>query len=132
MRSHGLVHPRFLERLTPQFYPSVGETRQAVVTRNEYGEEVHEWVALSGCDAKPCRVSPRNSREARTAEQVYATATHHIALAGYYPSIGPEMREIVDDIVYDIEGVEFDGQGKTTRLYVRRIVPEKPEPITGS
>lgn len=132
MRSHGLVHPRLLERLQSQFYPSVGETRQAVVTRNEYGEETREWIVLPGHDAKPCRVSPRHSREARTAEQVYATATHHIALAGYYPGIGPEMQEIVDGAVYDIEGVEFDGQSKTTRLYVRQIVPPKPEPITGS
>ena len=57
----------------------------------------------------------------RSENQIYVNATHHVALGGYYPDITENMAAIVDEVTYDIEGVEWDGNQKTTRIWVRII-----------
>lgn len=123
MNSNGVLHPRLLERLRPVYYPSVCTIAMPSTTQDEYGQEEGILTPVAGLIGLACRIAPISSREQRTAQQVYSTATHHIALAGYYPGISTTtMSAQVDGVTYNIEGVEHDGNRETTRLFVRRVV----------
>lgn len=119
MQQRGLVHPHMLERVQPNFYPSLCTIMQPNGARDSVGYKVPRPTILQGHADIPCRIAPRSTREVRTEDIVYVNATHHVALGGYYPDIAEQMAAVVDDVTYDIEGVEWDGNQKTTRLWVR-------------
>ena len=122
MRQHGVVHPDLMERVQPNFYPSLCTIGTATVVDDPFGEPVSTWVDLEDHVQIPCRISPTGTREQRSAEQAYAAATHIISLNGYYPAIDAHMQATVDGITYQIEGdPQSDGNKKTTRLHVRKI-----------
>ena len=121
MRQHGIVHPLMLERIQPNFYPSLCTIMQPNGVRDEVGYLAPSPTILNGHADLPCRIAPRSTREVRSENQIYVNATHHVALGGYYPDITENMAAIVDEVTYDIEGVEWDGNQKTTRLWVRII-----------
>lgn len=109
--------------LQPNFYPSLCTIAVPSTVQDGYGQEAGVLTPVAGLTALACRIAPMSSREQRTAQQVYATATHHVALNGYYPAITTTaMAAQVDGVNYDIEGVEHDGNDQMTRLYVRRVV----------
>ncbi len=117
-----VVHPRLLQSLAT-FYPSRC-TIQTAANINVKGDVIKApWSDLAGHVSIPCRVAPATgrSREVRLADQVYAIASHTVALAGHYPDIRPSMRAVVDGRAYDIEAVEHDGQGATTWLQTRIV-----------
>lgn len=121
MRQHGIIHPEMMERLRPNFYPSLCTIQQRTDTADSYGQPLPDWSNLAGHVNLPCRIAPKSTQERRTSEQIYVTATHHIALGGHYPAVTEKMQAIVDGTTYDIEGVEWDGNVKTTRIYVRLV-----------
>lgn len=117
----GLVHPQLLGRLQTNFYPSLCTIQAAGDVRDSYGGVTPAWADLPGHVDIPCRVAPDRAfnREVRTEAQLYAVHSWVIALSGKYPAITEEMRAVVDGTAYDIELVQGDGQGKTTRLMAR-------------
>lgn len=129
MQQYGLVHPRMLPELIPDFYASLCTITDlgSPPPRNQYGEATGTPLPVSGLVDIPCRIAPRSSREVRQPAQIYATATHHVALAGCFldefglPMIKPRMLAAVDGYTYEIEGYEDDGNDKTSRLYVRQV-----------
>lgn len=121
MNKHGIVHPRMMEALQPNFYPSVCTIQDLNATRDSVGQLIPNPTDLAAHIDLPCRIAPRSTREVRTENQIYVNATHHVALNGYYPDIDEVMTAVVDGVAYDIEGVEHDGNRKTSRLFVRLI-----------
>ena len=121
MQQRGLIHPQMMERVQPNFYPSRCTIQQATETQDSYGQPMPDWGDLAGMIDLPCRIAPRSTQERRTPAQVYVTATHQVSLAGYYPNIVEAMQSVVDGVAYNIEGVEHDGNHKTTRLFVSRV-----------
>lgn len=121
MQQRGIVHPSLLDRVQPNFYPSLCTIQLPDAIRDSVGQLIADPLALDGHVDIPCRISPRGAREVRTENQVYVNATHHVALGGYYPDITEAMSAVVDGVRYDIEGVEWDGNQIATRLYVRLI-----------
>lgn len=124
MQNHGLIHPHMLVRLQPNFYPSLCTFFLPNATINSVGEEVYAPVAVAGLTDLHCRIAPKTSKEAREPQQTYTEATHHIALNGHYAAITPAMLVEVDGVMYAQEGEpEHDGNGKTSRVYVREVSP---------
>lgn len=121
MQQRGIVHPHMMERIQPNFYPSLCTIQQPNSERDSVGQLIPSPIDVDGLINLPCRIAPRSTREVRSENMVYVEATHHIALGGYYPDIGETNLAVVDGIAYDIEGVEWDGNHQTTRLYVRLI-----------
>lgn len=121
MQQHGIVHPAMLGRIQPNFYPSLCTIMQRNGVRDSVGYLSPSPTILNGHADLPCRIAPRSTREVRSENQIYVNATHHVALGGYYADITEAMTAIVDDVSYDIEGVEWDGNQKTTRLWARII-----------
>jgi hypothetical protein len=121
-----LTHPRLLDRL-PNFYPEKATIQQATASGNSFGDQTLVWASVSGLVNLDCRVAPLTiqtptfANEARLEALTYHTTTHQIAMRGYYPEIQETMRALVDNVDWDIKGVEHDGQGVTTRLRVNRV-----------
>ena len=117
-----MIHPSMLVAMPGGVYPSLCTIQIGGGTPDAYGHvEPVTWSDLAGYADIPCRIAPRSASEHRRAEQVYAEATHTVGLQGYYPAIRAAMRAVADGIVYDIEGVEHDGNRATTRLYARLL-----------
>ncbi len=121
MRQHGIVHPEMLARIQPNFYPSLCTIQESNPVRDTFGQQIPAWANVVDLVDLPCRISPRSTREVRSENQVYVDATHQVALVGYYATIHEGMQAVVDDLAYEIEGVEWDGNQKTTRLFVRIV-----------
>lgn len=122
MNQYGIAHPALLPHLQPNFYPSLCTIAIADTIQDEFGEEMGTLTPVAGMINIPSRLAPRGSTELRSAQQIYAQATHHLALNGYYPGIDTEMSAQVDGVTYDIEGVEHDGNDEMTRLYLREVI----------
>lgn len=121
MQQHGIVHPGLLAKLQPNFYPSLCTIAVPSTVQDEFGEETATLTPVVGMTNIPCRVAPRGVNEVRQTEQIYTEATHHVALNGHYPGIANTMAAQIDGVTYDIEGVEHDGNQKTTRVYLRLV-----------
>jgi hypothetical protein len=124
MQQRGVIHPDMLDRLrvpVDDFYPSLCTIASASVVQDEYGQEEGVLTPVEGLTNLPCRIAPRSSGETRSTQQVYAEASHHVALAGYYPAIQTTHAAQVDGVTYDIEGVEHDGNHTMTRLFLRLV-----------
>ncbi len=121
-----MIHPRMLASLS-QFYPSSCTIQRSVLSQDDYGEPTAVWSDLAdhvdlACGVAPISAgSPTGANEYRRADLTVTTATHHIALAGNYPTITPAMRAVVDGVAWNILGVEHDSHGVTTRLKVERV-----------
>jgi len=103
------------------FYPSVCTIQTATLAQDSYGEPTPIWSDLADHAELMCRLSPAGERETRRLGLVVEETTHVAALAGYYPTVTPAMRAVVDGMVYDITGVRSDGQGMTTWLGMKRV-----------
>lgn len=122
MKQRGLVHPLMLERLTPNFYPSLCTIFRPEVTNNSSGDEVIVPMPILDLIDIPCRLAPMTSREVRGPQQAFVEGTSHVTLAGYYPQIDSDMLPVIDGKTYSMEGEpEHDGNHKTTRFYVREV-----------
>jgi hypothetical protein len=122
VKQYGIVHPHMLERLRPNFYPSLCTLNGATTIINSFGEEEHTWGPVAGLVDIACRIAPDSSREARTPQQEFVEARLHVTLNGYYPAIDSDMQPVIDGKAYTMEGEpEDDGNDKTTRFYVREV-----------
>jgi head-tail adaptor len=100
--SSAFVHPRMIAMLYPS-YPTTGTIQQAVEVRDAAGQPIKTWVDLTGHVGIACRVQTTGGNEIKGVSQIYATATHLIYLAGYYPLIDPKMRFVdAAGTIYDI------------------------------
>jgi head-tail adaptor len=104
-----------------KFYPSACTIQVSTATQDAAGQPVLTWSTLAGHSALDCRVAPAMAEERKRDDLVLDRTTHTIALAGYYATITPAMRAIVGTSTYDILGVEYDGNGMTTRLRVEIV-----------
>jgi hypothetical protein len=115
----GLIHPDLLSRLQPYHYAGSCTIQQATEAVDSYGAPTtSSWANLTGHVALPCRVAPDNRarQEVRETAAPYVLYGFTIVLAGHYPTISEKMRAIVGSQTHNIQAVEHDGQGKTTRL----------------
>lgn len=111
-----------LERVQPNFYPSLCTIQVATETDSSTGEPISSWADVPELVDIPCRIAAQQTREQRNSDQVYSLATHHVALNGYYPEIESEDRAVVDGVIYTIEGpAQHDGNQQMTRIFVRKI-----------
>ncbi len=113
------VHPRMMSVLSPLAFPNTGKLQQAIEARDAVGQPVKTWQDVPGLTGLPARVETTGGSETKGANQVYATATHHVYLAGYYPQIDPKMRFVdAAGAIYDILAVNQDSFGTFTLLIV--------------
>jgi head-tail adaptor len=112
------VNPRLIQTLMPS-YPTTGKVQAYTETQDAANQPIKAWSDLPGHTNIPCRVETTGGNETKAANQVYATATNQIALAGYYPLITPKMRFVeVSGVVYDILLVNNDAFQAFTFLVV--------------
>ena len=119
--SRPLVNPRMLEHLEPSFYRGGCTIQENIPSRNAYGEDVAAWSDLAGHVAIPCHLAPDTGRETRGAELTISETTHVALLSGRYDRIDNTHRAVIDDVVYDIVGVDHDAQDSMTRLRLRIV-----------
>jgi len=111
-----LLHPDLLTSLW-RFYPSSCTIQQATVDLNSFGEEVLTFEDLAGHVDIPCAVSPLSGGEVRGVELISEISGFRVALEGYFPSIVPKMRAVIDGgVVFDIRHAEADSHHRTTYL----------------
>jgi len=122
MQQRGIVHPALLDRVQPNFYPSLCTIQELGTAQDEYGQETGEPVDLEDHINVPCRIAPVVApSEQRSSQQVFVEGKYAVALNGYYPAIEEDMVAVVDGTIYDIEFVAHDGNQQTTRLNVRLV-----------
>lgn len=101
------------------------------------GMQQDAWIDVNGLRAVACQLGPETdmsvvANEQRTQPLVTSTNLHRLELDAYYPTIedgwrGDNVdfpgawRVLVDDLPYDIQGVENDSQKQVTRLCVRSV-----------
>ena len=79
----------------------------------------------------PARIAPLSAMRPRDEERRTTGVTsldqlRAVKLQGYYPSIVPrQMRAVVDEVVYEIIGIEHDSQSFLTRLIVEWQTPRR-------
>jgi SPP1 family predicted phage head-tail adaptor len=112
-----------------KFFPDVCTIQETPnpETQDAAGQPVEDWQDLKDHEMLECRVMPSGGNEKRSTNQIVASSTHVILLAGYYPLITARMRAVVDDQVYEILLPEKDGLHAITRL-VCEIVRGPYEP----
>lgn len=123
MNQLGLIHPQMVGRLQPGLYPSLCTIQESDPDLDAHGQPIPDWTNLADHVNIAARLAPvmTNRAERRSQEQIYVVGQFHIALNGHYPAITEDMRALVDGVAYDIEHVEHDGNGHTTRLLVRKV-----------
>jgi len=121
MRQGTLVHPSWLTRLAPTFFASTATVQRATITQSSTGAEVRTWAALAGHEGIRCRIAPATANEVRSQTQVFAEYTHTVVIAGYYATVTELDRVVVDAELFEIVGVQFDGNDEMSRLRVRVV-----------
>lgn len=120
------VHGDLLDTLTRAF-PATVTIEAATETQNPDGEVVVTWTAvysdLRGTLSQAVGVASERQRETMTV----ATATHVLALAGYYPAITVRDRARVARsasdaaAAFDVVAVRHDSQAQMTRLELETV-----------
>lgn len=114
-----IIHPRMLASLS-KFYPSTCTIQQATEPQDAYGQPIAGWADVAGLANLPCSVAPFTGSpemaEYKRPDGTIEIITHHISIAGHYPTITNKMRAVVGGINYDIRAAETDSHGFTTRL----------------
>jgi len=104
------------------FFVSLCTIQQASTTRDGYGQPASTWTTLTA--DIDCRVAPITSSrrgESRRAGMTVTTATHVVALAGYYPAVTAAMQAVIGNVTYNILDVTHDGSSVYTTLLVERL-----------
>ncbi len=114
-----LIDQRMLDHLG-DFYPSRCNIQARTDAQDGYGEPIPTWANLAGHVNLPCALAPfviasPQQAEMRRPDGTIVVATHHLSIAGHFPSITPSMRAVVSGVTYNILSVEWDSLGQTTR-----------------
>jgi len=127
-----LVHPHMLAALA-DFYPSLCTLQSRAAddelwgapSVNAYGVPDGDLADVVGLIGLACSVNqpPRSSQaqETRFPDKTVTTATHCIALAGYYPTITTAMVAVVGAVTYNVLSVAHDAQSASTWLLVELV-----------
>src|SRR5688572_25395904 len=116
MGAYGISY-RLLEAIDDSgiVYPSLCTVKVPSTTQDpNTGQPVREWPTdLAGVIDVPCRKAPfiedrPSNREVRENQQTTQFTQAHVIMKGYFSTILPEMRAVVDGVAYDILGVESD------------------------
>lgn len=123
------VHPRLLPTIA-RFYPQRLTIVENVATdQNSFGSPVEDWQPVAGMVDIPARVVTNGpgtgaggwSGEIYAPDGTYDVEGHTAALMGYFPGILKTMKMIWDGETHEIQAVEHDAEGVTTRLRTRRV-----------
>ena len=120
----GIVHPSLLARLQTHHYAATVTIQQATEAVDAYGVATKaSWANVTGLVDLPCRLAPSNraAQESRADANPFIEHDYTIAINGYYSTITPKMRAVVNSANYDIAAIEHDGNSKTTRLQVQVV-----------
>lgn len=116
MLPNWMINPRLMATLAP-IYTSLGTIQAAAEARDAAGQPIKTWANLVGHGNISCHIEITGGHETKATNQVYATATHEINLAGYYPLITPKMRLVDGDgNTFDILLVDHETFKAFTKL----------------
>ena len=127
-----LVHPQMLAALA-DFYPSLCSLQSRAADVDVFGAPVVDaygvpngaYADVAGLTGIACSVNqpPRASQaqEIRLPDKTVVSATHRIALAGYYPTITTAMVAVVGTVTYNVLSVAHDAQSASTWLLVELV-----------
>lgn len=115
-----LISSRMLDGLTA-FFPSLCTIKGATLAQDAYGEPTETWTTVSGLSSLAARVAPAREREYQAVGLLVEESTHLAALQGYYVTITPAMRAVIDGVAYDVTGVHHDGQATMTYLGLKLV-----------
>lgn len=84
------------------------------------------FVAVTGLSgltvmAAPISVARIQAEEKKALPQVAEYQFLHVFIPGYYPTIQQNWRAVLDGILFEITGVEWDSQKTQTRLKVQQV-----------
>lgn len=104
------------------FYPAVCTLQSVTLTRDAYGQPAETWADEEDLTDLRGMLTPATEDKLRQYGLSVELTTHILALAGYYPTITPAMRVLVDEVAYTIRGVRHDAHGLQTHVGVSRAV----------
>lgn len=82
-------------------------------------------IPLSGCQNIPCTAPPLSyggkvlPTEVKELKQIMAKTPLHVLLGGYFPQILSHYIAVINNLNFEIMGVEHDSQQQMTRLAVQ-------------
>lgn len=123
------ARPMFDKRLLISlraFYPSTVDVVEADSTPDRMGSPENTWTPVEGLTGVQAQIAPFNdiipiSGERKLQNISYNTATHRVALAGYFPQITTKMSLVFEDKLHNILGIEFDSHQTMTRIICNEI-----------
>ena len=108
-------------------YPSTVTIQAATETQADDYSPVETWANVTGMTNIKGVLSPATAKEMRQAMMTNTVITHVCDLQAYYPAITQKHRvqakRTDSDTVqtFNITGVKFDSQGKSTRLELEQV-----------
>ncbi len=124
-----LIDPRLRQDI-PEVWPSKCTIQQIQYTTSASNQkEITGATDILGMKNIPSRIGPlrvaRPEDDEQRGKDILETFSFRIiGLNGYFPNIHPaSMQAVVDGTVFQIRGVEFDGQKQNTRLKLAIIEP---------
>lgn len=124
-----LLDPR-LRGSIPDHWPSVCTILAVTYTTNDDNQTIPSGVvAVEGLVDIPCRIGPiikeRPTDDEIRTQDIYSDFTRrYLKLNKYCPEIMERIQQaVVDDVTYEIRGVEHDSERFSTRLRLEIIEP---------
>jgi hypothetical protein len=123
------VSPKLLASIARYYPHTVTVQRLTAGARDEYGASAENWADLAGHSDIKARVVSNGpgtgaggwSGEVWAPNGQYDVDGRTMSLHGYYPQITEKDRVIWDGLTYDIQAVESDAEGVTTRLRAKKV-----------
>jgi len=82
----------------------------AAASRNEYGEEIRQWIGIA---ERWCRIEPLSRKEQMHARQTQSVVTHRVTMR-VCPFLKSSMRLRSENQVLNIQSVTQTGSDETT------------------
>lgn len=73
------------------------------------------------CMAAPPSLAKIQATEMKALAEIASMELKHVWLEAYYPQIESDWRAVLDAVVYDILGSEWDSQSQMTRMTLRLV-----------
>jgi hypothetical protein len=126
MQAPSIVSPKLLDALDKSGFFQLTCTIQApATTQDQYGQAVHGWYPLPGCQNIPCALDDIASIEKRTNLMTDEDVNCRVLLKGLFPQVTARMRAALSNGLYvDIVGLEFGNASPATMLIGRFFTPE--------
>ncbi len=120
--ARAIVHPRLMDALE-NFYVQRCTFQQLSHTQDAYGQLVEDWADVAGLIGIPCNLWDRSGiGDEKTAnKQITTLSPYRVALQGLYLAVTTIMRVVIDNISYNISGIEHDSQRTATYINCERV-----------